>query len=76
MEGLIGVREAAKLLGLSRWRIIQLIKEKRLPALKLEGKWLMNSKDLDAARNRPGPGRPRKGKPDEEEIDENQMRRL
>lgn len=58
------VAEAATLLGVSRWRVHQWIRDGRLPARK-HGPLLWISRDALAALERQPPGRPRttKGAP-------------
>lgn len=56
---LIGTADAAKRLGVTRMRVVQLINEKRLRAEKIAGVWLIEPKNLTAVRHRPT-GRPRK----------------
>lgn len=54
------VIEAAARLGVSRYRIWQLVKAGRLPAVKLGRDWLIEDRDLELVAKRAGPGRPRK----------------
>jgi excisionase family DNA binding protein len=54
--------EAAERLGLSRFRIFQFIKGKRLPAVKVGRDWLINPDDLKLVEDRK-PGRPTKKAP-------------
>jgi excisionase family DNA binding protein len=58
-EALVDAKQAAEILGITRGRIIQLINAKRLRAVKLGGRWLINIADLESVRGRPT-GRPRK----------------
>jgi excisionase family DNA binding protein len=55
----ISVSEAAKILKISRQRVLQLIKEGRLTATKVANAYLIQRADLAAVENRK-PGRPRK----------------
>jgi excisionase family DNA binding protein len=57
----ITTNEAAVKLGLSRNRILDLIRFGRLPATKVGGVWLIKVSDLQLVENRK-PGRPRKAK--------------
>lgn len=56
---LISVSEAAEKLGISRWRINQLINEKRLPAKKIGRAYVIKESDLALVKDRK-PGRPSK----------------
>jgi excisionase family DNA binding protein len=55
----ITTTEAARLLGISRNRVLALIKAGRLPAEKIGGVWLIKADDLKLVEVRL-PGRPRK----------------
>jgi len=50
----ITTKEAADQLGLSRRRIYDFIKAKRLPATKVGGIWLIKQSDLDLVKDRNG----------------------
>ena len=61
MAEMISTAEAAKLLGISRGRVLVLIGEGRLPAQRVGSQHIINKKDLATVRDRK-PGRPRKKK--------------
>jgi excisionase family DNA binding protein len=56
---LLSVSQAADKLGISRWRINQLIKEGRLPAQKVGRAYVIKESDLKLVEDRK-PGRPPK----------------
>jgi excisionase family DNA binding protein len=56
---LLSVPEAAERLGVSRWRVNQLIDGGRLPAQKVGRAYVIHTKDLELVRIRPA-GRPPK----------------
>lgn len=56
-ETLLTTVQAGARLGISDQRVRVLIKEGRLPATKIGGRWLIKESDLDAVRDR-RPGRP------------------
>lgn len=56
----VSVNEAAKIKGVTRQRILQYIKDGRLPAQKFADVYMIDRWDLDAMELKP-PGRPRKG---------------
>lgn len=58
---LLSVSEAAEKLGISRWRINQLINQGRLPAQKIGRAYVVKELDLDLVKDRK-PGRPLKDK--------------
>lgn len=58
---LLSVSEAANYLGVSRWRVNQLINEKRLPAQKIGRSYVIKESDLKLVEDRK-PGRPAKSK--------------
>lgn len=58
---LISVAEAAKILGVTRARVNQLINDRRLPALRIGRSYAIQEKDLTLIENRKT-GRPRKVK--------------
>jgi len=58
---LLSVIEAAKQLGVSRWRVNQLINDGRLPAQKVGRSFIIRESDLELVGVRP-PGRPAKVK--------------
>jgi excisionase family DNA binding protein len=58
----ITTKDAAVKLGLSRVRVLQLISAGKLPAEKIGRDYLIEAASLAQVRNRPKPGRPRKGK--------------
>ena len=58
---LLSVQEAAEKLGISVWRVHQLIQAERLPAQKLGSQYVIKEKDLELVRNRKA-GRPPKAK--------------
>lgn len=55
--------EAAALLGIDAATVQKLCKRGRLPAIKAGRDWLIHRKDVEKAKKRPKPGRPRKPKP-------------
>jgi excisionase family DNA binding protein len=57
----LSVAQCAERLGVSRWRVNQLIEAKRLPAEKVGRAYIINEKNLEAVRERK-PGRPPKPK--------------
>lgn len=58
-EVLLSVSEAADKLGISRWRINQLINQERLPAQKVGRAYIIKESDLKLVEDRK-PGRPTK----------------
>lgn len=56
---MLSVLEAAEKLGVSRWRVNQLINAGRLPAQKIGRSFIIRESDLELVRKRP-PGRPPK----------------
>ena len=56
---LISAKQAAEILGVHHSRVRVLIKEKRLPAQKIGGAWIIKEKDLEKVKDRK-PGRPKK----------------
>jgi excisionase family DNA binding protein len=58
---LISAKQAAEILGVHHSRVRVLIKEKRLPAQKIGGAWIIKEKDLELVKDRK-PGRPKKQK--------------
>jgi excisionase family DNA binding protein len=56
----ISTIEAAKILGVTRVRVQQLIEEKKLPAEKIGRDWFIEKADVEAIKTRPGRGRPSK----------------
>ena len=60
-SNLLSVSEAAEKLGISRWRINQLINEERLPAQKVGRAYVIKESDLKLVEDRK-PGRPPKNK--------------
>jgi excisionase family DNA binding protein len=56
-EVLLSVSEAADKLGISRWRINQLINQERLPAQKVGRAYIIKESDLKLVEDRK-PGRP------------------
>jgi excisionase family DNA binding protein len=56
---LLSVAEAAKSLGVSRWRVNQMIKADALPAFKIGRAYVIKLEDLDRVKVRPK-GRPPK----------------
>ena len=56
---LLSVRDVADKLGVTVWRVHQLIKDGRLPAEKLGSQYVIKEKDLGLVSNRT-PGRPPK----------------
>ncbi len=54
--------DVAARLGVTVWRVHQLIKEQRLPAVKLGSQYVINEKDLELVRDRRRTGRPPKAK--------------
>lgn len=58
-EVLLSVSEAADKLGISRWRINQLINQERLPAQKVGRAYIIKESDLKLVEDRK-PGRPPK----------------
>ena len=59
---LLTTSEVAEKLGVTRWRVSQLIKDGRLKAERYGQIFLIKEKDLDAVKERKV-GRPRKAKP-------------
>ncbi|HVA91370.1 MAG TPA: helix-turn-helix domain-containing protein [Chloroflexota bacterium] len=59
LQDLLGVDEAARLLGISADRMRVLLRHQRLPARKVAGRWVVASQDLALVGKRP-PGRPRR----------------
>jgi excisionase family DNA binding protein len=59
---LLTVSDVAARLGVTVWRVHQLIKEKRLPAVKLGSQYVINEKDLELVKERKRTGRPPKAK--------------
>ncbi|MDQ4121957.1 MAG: helix-turn-helix domain-containing protein [Acidobacteriota bacterium] len=59
---LLTVSDVAARLGVTVWRVHQLIKEQRLPAVKLGSQYVINEKDLELVRDRRRTGRPPKAK--------------
>jgi excisionase family DNA binding protein len=55
----LSVSQAAEKLGVSRWRINQLINDGRLPAQRIGRAYVVNEADLELVRER-RPGRPPK----------------
>ena len=60
-DRLLSVAEAAELLGVSRWRVNQFIKENRLPAEKIGRSYVLKESNLEAVKERKT-GRPPKAK--------------
>ncbi len=58
---LLTVKDVAKELNVTIWRVHQLIKAKRLPAVKLGFQYVIKRKDLKLVENRKN-GRPNKDK--------------
>ncbi len=56
---LLSAKQAAEILGVHHSRVRVLIKEKRLPAQKIGGAWIIKEKDLEKVKDRK-PGRPKK----------------
>lgn len=56
---LLTVKEVANELGITVWRVHQLIKADRLPAEKLGSQYVVKKNDLELVRERT-PGRPKK----------------
>lgn len=56
---LIGTHEAAERLHITPERVQKLIRDGRLPALRIAGRYVINAADLKLVENRK-PGRPRK----------------
>jgi len=56
---LLTVKEVAKELEITVWRVHQLIKGNRLPAEKLGSQYVVKKQDLELVKNRT-PGRPKK----------------
>jgi excisionase family DNA binding protein len=66
MEGYITTTEAAEMLGVSSARVRQLVADGTIPAQKFGPVNMVKVSDLEAARNRPGVGRPPNPKPQAE----------
>ena len=60
---MITTEQAAESLGVSTRRVLQFITTGRLRARKIGRDWLIDPRNLDKLRHRPGPGRPRKEQP-------------
>lgn len=58
--GQITTREAARRLGITRFRVCQMIRAGQLPASKFGRDWVILESDLRPLEHRPGPGRPPK----------------
>lgn len=58
--GQITTSEAARRLGITRFRVCQMIAEGKLPAVKFGRDWVILEDDLRPLEHRPGPGRPAK----------------
>jgi excisionase family DNA binding protein len=58
-DKLLSVTQAAEELGISRQRVLQLIKQERLAAQRFANVYMIYLKDLESVRQR-APGRPRK----------------
>ena len=63
----MNIEEAAERLNLTRQQTRLLIRQGKLPATKIGRDWIVDSKDLPIAENRPKPGRPKKKSEDDEE---------
>lgn len=61
-DGLLTVRQAAKVLGVTRRRVNALIEAGRLPATRHGNAWAIKESDLEIVKERPT-GRPPKGTP-------------
>ncbi len=59
LTDLLGVDEAAHILGISADRMRVLVRTRRLPARKVAGRWVVASQDLTLVEQRL-PGRPRR----------------
>ena len=59
LQDLLGVDEAAHILGISADRMRVLLRTSRLPARKVAGRWVIAGPDLALVGQRP-PGRPRR----------------
>ena len=59
---LLSIKEASELLGISNVRVFQMIQEGTLPAQKIGRDWFITQSDVEAAKSRPGRGRPKKVK--------------
>ena len=57
---MITTQQAAKILKITRGRVHQLILCGSLPATKFGRDYQLDEADVEAAKNRPSPGRPRK----------------
>ncbi|MCA1625890.1 MAG: helix-turn-helix domain-containing protein [Acidobacteria bacterium] len=57
---LLSTKEVAEMLGISTVRVFQLIQEGVLPAVKIGRDWFVKQEDVEAAKKRPGRGRPKK----------------
>jgi excisionase family DNA binding protein len=55
---LLSAKQAAEILGVHHSRVRVLINEKRLPAQKIGGAWIIKEKDLEKVKDRK-PGRPK-----------------
>ncbi len=60
-EEYLSTTDAAKALGITRQRVLQLIKQERLPATKFANVYMVRASGLDAVKERPI-GRPPKAK--------------
>lgn len=61
-------KEAAELLGVSERHVRHLIETGKLSAKKYGRNYWIEPEAVEAARNRPGMGRPRKGKADKSGV--------
>jgi len=59
---LLSTKEVAEVLKVSTVRVFQMIQEGSLPATKIGRDWFVKKEDVEAAKSRPGRGRPAKPK--------------
>ncbi len=59
-DRLLSTVEVAEQLGVTRQRVLELINEKRLTAIKVGRNYVVRAADLAAVERRRGPGRPPK----------------
>lgn len=66
-DTLLDTNEAAERLGVTRRQITTLIQQGKLRATKMGRDWFIDEDDLESVKERPGRGRPRKKKSEDDE---------